>query len=155
MTARIVAPKKTTAERFWEKVERVPWSGCWIWIGGCNGVGYGLLWEGSFSKKLKLAHRVSFEMHIGPIPAGLDLDHLCRVRCCVNPDHLEPVTRAVNINRGVVAQVHRARAELITHCPKGHPYDEANCYHHPNGTRNCRACGRERMRKKRGAVHNI
>lgn len=76
-------------------------NGCWIWLGRINGFGYGELKCGE--RRLK-AHRVSYEHHVGPIPEGLDLDHLCRVRPCVNPEHLEPVTRSENIRRG-----HRAR----------------------------------------------
>lgn len=152
MTAGILAfpeRRKPIADRFWGKVVRIPESGCWVWLGGCSGDGYGVLMEGNGSEKLKYAHRVSYELHVGPVPDGLELDHLCRVRCCVNPDHLQPVTRKVNINRGAVADVHRARYALITHCPRGHPYEGENLYLHPNGCRICRTCQRERRAAKR------
>ncbi len=73
-------------------------AGCWLWVGKVNRGGYGVT---SVAGKTRSAHRVSYEWHVGPIPIGLDLDHLCRVRRCVNPDHLEPVTRRENINRGL------------------------------------------------------
>ncbi|MFJ2662519.1 HNH endonuclease signature motif containing protein [Arthrobacter koreensis] len=81
-------------------------------------------------------HRVAYELFSGPIPNGLVLDHLCRNRGCFNPNHLEPVTRAVNNLRGVGFMAAHARK---THCPKGHPYDEKNTQI-KNGARRCRAC---------------
>jgi hypothetical protein len=81
-----------------------------------------------------MAHRLSYEHHVGPIPDGLQIDHTCRNRKCVNPEHLEPVTNAENTTR----QDHAERRK--THCPKGHPYDEANTYVDPSGARRCRAC---------------
>lgn len=135
----------TMQERFDAKMMPEPNSGCWLWLAAASSLGYGYFFDG----KLKLAHRVSYEMHVGPIPDGLDLDHLCRNPSCVNPDHLEPVTRKENINRGIVAQVHRVRYAKITHCPQGHAYDEKNTYRHPKGCRICRTCQRERMRRAR------
>lgn len=132
-------------DRFEAKFIPEPNSGCWLWTAATTGHGYGLIHAGG---RLQYAHRISYEMHNGPIPPGLDIDHLCRVRCCVNPDHLEPVTRKENINRGIVADVHRARHALTTHCPRGHQYDAENTYF--NGTsRCCRACGRDRARRRR------
>lgn len=141
--------KKTTEQRFWEKVNKNPGCGCWEWIGGRSGVGYGIFMDGD--GVLKGAHRVSFTMHKGDIPNGLDLDHLCRVRHCVNPAHLEPVTRRENINRGIVAEVHRARFAKITHCPSGHPYAGDNLTFGTKGDRRCKACGRIRTRARRAA----
>lgn len=86
------------------------------------------------------SHRHAYESLVGPIPGELTIDHLCRVRCCVNPDHLEPVTRGENVRRGeagrVVAAMHRAK----THCPHGHPYDARSV--EPRGWRRCRSCRR-------------
>jgi HNH endonuclease len=79
-------------------VERVTEGGCWIWIGSISPEGYARLHKGGSPKQ---GHRISYEIHKGEIPKGFDLDHLCRVRCCVNPDHLEPVTRKENLNRGI------------------------------------------------------
>ena len=106
------------------------------------------------------AHRFAYEMLVGPIPEGLDLDHLCRVRHCVNPNHLEPVTRSENLRRGIrprlpqndrIGDKNRAK----THCPKGHPYDEANTLMHywkrENSMRRlCRTCHRQGTRVRRG-----
>jgi HNH endonuclease len=79
-------------ERFWEKVEQG--EGCWLWTGAIDR-GYGqFVWNGR-----KRAHRVAYELIIGPIPEGLELDHLCRNKSCVRPEHLEPVTKAENIRR--------------------------------------------------------
>ena len=89
------------------------------------------------------AHRVAYELLIGPIPAGLELDHLCRNRLCVNPAHLEPVTRQTNQHRGASVSGISVRA---THCPEGHPYDADNTYVRPNGHRVCRECARRRQR---------
>lgn len=140
---------KTMEERFWTKVERIPEAGCWIWT-GATACGYGYLMDAD--QKVRPAHRISFEMHAGPIPVGLDLDHLCRVRCCVNPAHLEPVTRVVNISRGLSMEATRASKAAITHCPNGHAYEGDNLYVHPRGARVCRACARDRMRNRRRAT---
>jgi hypothetical protein len=131
-------------ERFWSKVNKNGPGGCWIWTACKNEPGYGSI---GFSGKPKGAHRVAYELVKGPIPDGLTLDHLCRNTSCVNPDHLEPVTRAENARR-----IPRA-----THCPKGHPYDEANTYTPPSGGRFCRACLRAHNKattaKKKAARH--
>jgi hypothetical protein len=84
-------------------------AGCWIWQRG-KAEGYGVVWRDG---RVQRAHRVVYEQHRGPIPDGLHLDHLCRVKACVNPDHLEPVTNAENCRRGVKAKLnHEAAAEI-------------------------------------------
>lgn len=124
-------------ERFWEKV-RPGDSGCWDWIAATSDRGYGhILWDG----KVVLAHRLVLLVGDG-IPPGLVVDHLCRNRACVNPDHLEPVTTRTNLLRGDTIT---ARNAAVTHCPWGHEYDEANTYYGKGGRR-CRACHRERAR---------
>lgn len=131
-------------ERFLEKTRSAD-DGCIEWIGGTNGVGYGTFHAG---KKLRTyAHRWSYQYHVGPIPDGMHLDHLCRNPKCVNPEHLEPVTCRENLLRGVgPSALHAAK----THCPAGHPYVGDNLYVHPRkGYRVCRACGRERARQIR------
>ena len=125
--------------RFDEKVLPTP-SGCWEWAGWHNHKGYGMFW---FEGRDQPAHRVSYTLSVGEIPAGLDLDHLCRNRGCVNPAHLEPVTRGENLLRG---DTFNARNAAKTECPKGHPYDDKNTYTTRKGGRSCRTCHRERMR---------
>jgi hypothetical protein len=108
---------------------------CWIWIGARNGKdGYGSF---RVTGQPTVAHRAGYQLIVGPIPEGLTLDHLCRNRRCVNPQHLEPVPFAVNVARGESPTAVNARK---THCPQGHPYDEINTMPRRRGGRNCRAC---------------
>ena len=102
-------------ERFMEKFEPVPESGCWLWTACIGTGGYGRI---GFEGKVHVAHRIAWELLRGPIPEGLEIDHLCRTRSCVNPDHLEPVTPKVNRLRGVGWAGRNARK---TTCPHGHP----------------------------------
>lgn len=90
--------------------------------------------------KTQIAHRFAYEELVGPIPKGLDLDHLCRVRNCVNPAHLEPVTRRVNLSRGMGQSAVACRTGL---CKRGHSL--ANAYVRPNGRRDCRECANTRV----------
>ena len=107
---------------------------CWVWTGSINRDGYGTL--GAGPGESRLAHRRVYEALIGPIPDRLELDHLCRVRHCVNPDHLEPVTHAENMRR----------AGLLvgrTECRRGHDLAEVGVYVYPaTGLRGCRECRR-------------
>lgn len=134
------------AERFWEKVEKG--DGCWLWQGATDGgARYGsFLYEG----RVQRAHRVSLALAGTTVPDDMDVDHLCRVTLCVRPDHLEVVTHRTNVLRGESLQAINATK---THCPAGHPYDEANTYVMPGGGRACRACNRatgaERQRRHR------
>jgi hypothetical protein len=130
----------TPTDRFWAKVDRT--DGCWLWTAGRDGPGYGQL---KVDEQTVKAHRFSYELHVGPIPDGLELDHLCRVRHCVNPAHLEPVTHAENCRRGTVGQ----NMATKTHCPQGHPYEGDNLAIDRNGSRRCRACARDRTRAYR------
>lgn len=131
-------------DRFVAKFHVDPESGCWLWTASLNKYGYG---QFRVRPRTRGAHRVAYEALIGPIPEGMQLDHLCRVRRCVNPAHLEPVTMAVNIARGdVEARYEWNRAK--THCPQGHPYSATNTYHDPaRPHRICRACSREASRR--------
>ncbi len=123
------------AARFWGKVERG--DGCWIWRGSSYAkTGYGQAYDANGGR---LAHRMAYELVVGKIPDGLTLDHLCRTRLCVNPSHLEPVTRGENTMRGDTVT---AKNKLKTACPKGHPYDKENTLSRTNGRR-CRACHAE------------
>lgn len=114
-------------------------NGCWIWIGLLDADGYGTVCP--LERRNKKAHRVSYEAFVGPIPEELTIDHLCRVRNCVNPAHLEPVTRQVNSLRGNTIAAQEA---ATTHCPADHPYSPENTYITPKtGSRNCRQCHRK------------
>lgn len=95
-------------ERFWDKVNKQGDGGCWLWTGAtANGYGYFRL-----GCKVVPAHRVAYVWLRGDIPDGMDLDHLCRCRCCVNPSHLEPVSRSENTKRGRTGKTHFTRAEI-------------------------------------------
>lgn len=127
-------------ERFWSKVDKHGPNGCWVWTAGTFSSGYGSFW---LKGRMRHAHRVAWHWMRGPVPEGMTLDHLCRNRACVNPDHLEPVTHQVNILRGVGASAQHARK---THCPQGHAYDEANTEWYGN-RRRCITCRREHQRR--------
>lgn len=93
-----------------------------------------------------LAHRVFYEHHVGPIPLGLTIDHLCKVTRCVNPDHLEPVTQRVNTLRGDGPSAVNARK---THCPHGHEYTPDNTYVRKAGGRICKTCSQQRYAQRK------
>ena len=133
--------KKTTSERFWSKVDiqRVP-DGCWEWTGAKVGNGYANFWGGLDIGKVVYAHRYAYEKYRYPIPEELQLDHLCRVRHCVNPWHLEAVTGAENLRRGTAAEVTAARHRARTHCKRGHPFAGENLLFDTTGRRVCRKC---------------
>lgn len=139
----------TPEQRFFSKVSGGDVETCWLWTACLSPAGYGRFGmpnsEGSW--RGTLAHRWSWEFFNGAIPDGLCLDHLCRVRACVNPWHMEPVTSAENLRRGV-----NANAE-ITHCPRGHVYSEENTYDYSGtrGGRQCKICVKARSAQARSA----
>ena len=115
---------------------------CWVWAAARHHPsGYGKVW---WNQKTRYAHRVVWQILVGPIDTD-GLDHLCRERACVNPDHLEPVSNRENVLRGVGVTAVNAKK---THCPQGHSYDEANTATYRN-MRYCRTCHRERTRRRR------
>lgn len=141
----------TPAEvRFWAKVDK---SGprpvslmhrgvCWQWTAGRISSGYGQFYP--IKRHGVLAHRYAYELMRGSIPDGLVIDHLCRNKLCVNPDHLQAVTQGENTRRGLGVSTFNA---FKTHCPARHAYDWANTYISPRGSRICRTCARERDRQ--------
>jgi hypothetical protein len=141
------SPREEIATRFWSKVDRNGPLGCWIWTAQTNRFGYGQFTISDPSRKRGIpasAHRVAWELTHGKIPDGLYIDHLCRTRSCVNPDHLEPVTNRVNILRGVSPAAISARK---THCKHGHEFTPENTYRPARGGRQCIACRRARERR--------
>lgn len=132
-------------DRLLSLAEPVTESGCWIWNSFCNSKGYGRIW---LDGKPRPAHRVSYQHFIGPIEEGMTIDHLCRVRCCINPQHLEAVTSRVNTLRGIgVTSINNKK----THCNHGHEFSEANTYHLGGNMnwRECRACRKSRSANRR------
>lgn len=130
------------AERFWAKVEKS--DECWRWRASLSHYGYGQFNVGG---KCRYAHRIAYESVRGPVDASLDLDHLCRNRWCVNPAHLEPVTRGENVLRGK-SRGGREAVAARTHCPKGHAFSDENTARRSNRSgRECRICKAEADRR--------
>ena len=125
--------------RFWTKVTVDPDSNCWLWTGALNSRGYGQWAVEGVSKSI---HRLTYEAFRGDIPEGLTIDHLCRVKHCCNPWHMEVVTVAVNNQRKV-----GAGSPSATHCLRGHEYTPENTAHNGAGNRYCRTCNNARKRK--------
>lgn len=136
---------KNTLQDFYPKIHKT--SNCWLWIGNINYAGYG---EFNYQNKTWRAHRMAYELFKGKIPNGKQLDHLCRVRHCVNPDHLEPVTTYENIMRGMAPSAQAARRG---NCEKGHPYTIENTRYYRyktrgRGCRICRQCHRDNQNRR-------
>jgi hypothetical protein len=134
--------------RVLDRVDQKSTPGCWIFTGCRIRGGYGMVRTGSVldgSARSKLAHRVVYEAIVGPIPEGLELDHLCRNPACVNPAHLEPVDHRTNVLRGFSPSAIHARK---THCVNGHEFTTENTLVDKKGKRNCRACARAARRRR-------
>ena len=142
----------TTAElpeRFWAKVNKegpipsyAPKLGsCWIWTAGLDDAGYGRYELDGWNQK-------AYHVLNGHPPTGMQVDHLCRVRSCIRPEHLEFVTPRTNTLRG---NAPAARHAVATHCPSGHPYDLFNTRWTPEGYRKCHECERQRSTRRRQA----
>lgn len=131
-------------ERFWSNVQ--PWgpSSCWEWVGFLDRHGYGEFRQRRMSERFCWrAHRVAYEQLVGQIPNGLDLDHLCRVRCCVNPDHLEPVTRSENLRRSPT-KGRRIGLDGFPECVNGHSVRPDSSRLDKFGYTVCRKCSYDR-----------
>jgi hypothetical protein len=138
-------------QRFWAKVDRRGSDECWSWLASMAN-GYGQFFAGSNQR----AHRIAFSLLVGPIPSGLELDHLCRNPICVNPAHLEPVSHAENLRRSPTVGRTGKRPKM-THCPKGHPLEGSNLYVRPTGRRGrqCRMCRDTAMAKRQQRLNSI
>lgn len=131
-----------------EKISVVP-DGCWLWQGAINDSGYGLV---TLNGRRTRVHRLVYETLVCKIPKHLVIDHLCRVRNCCNPEHLEPVTPQINTLRG---NGPAARKASQTHCVNGHEFTPETTYiHKTRGTRNCRICMIQTARKRRAGLAN-
>lgn len=144
-------PRMTFEERYAKYAFPEPNSGCFIWMGFLDKNGYGRMGVGysvDGNRRPAWAHRAAYEYFVGPVPEGMELDHKCRVTCCVNPDHLEPVTHQENVRRGLAGIVAKAIALAKTHCKRGHSFsgNDATTY---NGVRTCLICCRARAKRYR------
>jgi len=136
---------KNVHQRFWEKV--CPRKKCLEFTGCRDTNGYGTFWGDR--GRMEKAHRWSYQAYVGAIPDGLEMDHLCRNRVCVHPDHLEPVTHAENMTRSMSGLAAKLRLDGMTHCKRGHEFTPSNIYWGKtrigNPARWCRTCRREYM----------
>lgn len=138
-------------EHFLSKIT-VRGDGCWS-RDGSHSRGYAIFWDGERSVT---GIRYAYATFVGPIPEGLDVDHLCRNRWCCNPEHGEPVTRSENVLRGDGPRLVRVRALAMTHCTQGHELTPENTYPRPDGLRRCLTCKRAKAllyyRQKKGVI---
>jgi len=138
-------PINDLEEYFWSHVDKT--TDCWLWTGSKHNEGYGRIRTRRPPRNL-MAHRVSYEINVGPIPKGLTIDHLCRNKGCVNPKHLESVTNIENIMRGNGLPVRNSRK---THCVRGHEFTPENIRRNPNrlNRRLCIKCEVARNERRR------
>ena len=143
MTLPIDVSDPSVVDRFWSKVVQA--GDCWDWTAGRDPKDYGQFWVAG---RMVRAHRFAYELIVGPIPDGLELDHLCRNHECVRPEHLDAVPHKVNVLRGISPLAVNA---LKTTCLRGHLLSGDNLYVNPDGERTCRACKNARDRACRAA----
>lgn len=138
----------TPEQRFMRAIRVNPMTGCWEWTRSLHKGGYGQFRDPAYPGVFS-AHRWAYVHFVGPVPDGLELDHLCRNRPCANPDHLDPVTHAENMRRagrGARGENMKALAAASTHCRAGHPRTEENTVYR-SGARHCRVCDRAAWRR--------
>lgn len=128
------ADGKTVEDRFHERYQVDRNTGCWNWTAGLNGKGYAYIFARRYSRQ---AYKWYYEIVYGKVPDGMELDHLCRNKKCVNPEHLEVVTKSENNRRGNSPSAKNARK---THCPRGHELADGNLFIHKSGRRSCLIC---------------
>ena len=134
-------------ERFESRVSKSE-DGCWIWMGSVDKTGYGVLPVKKNGKGRKVwAHRLAYELYVGLIPEGFEIDHLCRNRRCVNPGHLEPVTRLENVRRGAKSRNSPVFVRKA-YCKHGHPLVPGNVYLNGRGNPGCKICREEQARRR-------
>ncbi len=121
-------------ERMLQKISPEPNSGCWLWEGAWTTAGYGSM---TLNYKRYYPHIYCYELANGPVPDGLELDHLCRMRCCCNPEHVEPVIHAENLRRGMSPLNARGKR---THCKRGHEFSDTNTKWYTHGKNTSRIC---------------
>lgn len=134
-----------TFDDLWAMAMPEPNSGCLLWMRQIGDSGYGKF-------RGHQVHRFAYELVHGAIADGLEPDHLCRVKCCINPDHMEPVTHEENLRRAGILDRVGALNRAKTHCPQGHAYEGYNLFIHKNGARACRTCMRNSTRRRRAAL---
>lgn len=140
---RTICLNQRDTKRFFSHVRKT--KKCWLWKAAIGSHGYGVFMLCKNGKQnLVLAHRTSYVLAKGAIPRGKQIDHLCRNRRCVNPQHLEPVTNKENARRGDCGKITGARQRAKTHCPYGHPYSGENLSLRKNGSRGCKTCDRKK-----------
>lgn len=144
--AGIVDSRGTIRDRLLERIAVDLDTGCWNWTGAISAGRYGSIY---YQGRMQKAHRIAYRMVRGRIPHGMDLDHLCRNAKCVNPQHLDPVTRSENLRRSPLMD----RNSHKTHCKRGHEFTQENTRTRPNGHRTCKECMRMHIRnwRKRNA----
>ncbi len=138
----------TLRQRFEAKFYVTP--GCWIWTASTTKGGYGKIGRGRQDEGTIDAHRLAYELYVGPIPVGMVVRHKCDVKLCVNPDHLELGTHADNVNDTMSRGRHVAWNKGKTHCIRGHEYTPENTYTFKRGGRDCRQCRKLRADRRRG-----
>ena len=136
-------------QRLWHNISPCPVTGCWLWTAAVTARGYGRGYV--TADRSRMVHILVFEETRGPVPEGCELDHLCRVTGCCNPDHVEPVPHVINVRRGALGAVRRA----MTHCIHGHPLSGSNLRIGNDGKRACNECARRRTRDYRARLNAL